>query len=625
MTHLTDALESKRLTVDGLAFAFVVLSALVACGRSPGSSNAKDAMPADGEVAEAAASDLPTVPTDGQTADGAASDLPTVPTDGQTADDAASNLPATPIDGQTVDGAGIDVSTMPADSQPADNAEADVSTVPIDSQTVDGPGSDRSTGAGPVLTMTPSALDLGKTVVGVSIGPKTFKVTNIGTTASGAVVVGLYSNSTILGASQFAYTTTCQAPLAPGESCDIVVTFKPTLSGSASAIVRASDGTVWSEDRTVVGLALSDCSIKEPCPSTTFEDTLVGQTSAAIVCTISNSSDRPRDAGALTVATVGDFAISQNNCSVFPAPGTACTFSLVFKPTAKGPQSGMLTVAGTNGCAMNQTLDGTGLGLVEIQEYEAACSPSQSPPCRIKANGPTASYDFGTVSVGDTSATQVILAVFVRAPVGTLTVTTGFGTPADFAQDAAASIAWATDAGDTVIGPCQPVQTIAAVPAKAVPYCTMLVRFAPQSTPAPAKTGIVTATGGDGTSDRAAMHGTAHGPLSISPSLVVFETAAPGTASATTTVTVCNHAPTAASNVHVTITGPNANDFVVVLDQVSNGSVNPNGACDQILSLRLDVPRTETATVLTASLAVSATVGGVDESDSTDLVGGIRP
>jgi hypothetical protein len=131
----------------------------------------------------------------------------------------------------------------------------------------------------------------------------------------------------------------------------------------------------------------------------------------------------------------------------------------------------------------------------------------------------------------------------------------------------------------------------------------------------------VIATGDDGSEHTASMLGTGVGPIAISPSPLTFGTVPVGSASAAMTLTVCNYAPTAATDAHVTLKGAAAADFVMVLDQVSNNGIHPNGACDQVLSLRLDVPKTETATSLGATLTVSATVADVIESASSALVG----
>ncbi|HJX51893.1 MAG TPA: choice-of-anchor D domain-containing protein, partial [Polyangia bacterium] len=458
-----------------------------------------------------------------------------------------------------------------------------------------------------VLGMTPLTLDFGTIGVATVSPTQTFTVTNNGGTATGALAV---TNTGVGGASQFTSTTTCQA-LAPAASCQVVVTFKPTIAGSASATFTVGDGTVVSPARTAVGTALDRPGLGIACAPSSFADTVVGLTSAAVVCTVSNSANSVQATGILTATPTGDFAIPTNNCTVSLNPGLSCTMSVVFKPTAAGARTGTITVTGTNGGAVNQNLTGTGLGVIDIQEFTG----TGTTPTLVEAGN----YDFGSVSAGSTSTTTVVLAVYIRAAVGNLTVAKAFGTPADFAQVAGAvNFTWPGTASATSVPACLALTTTAPTPNATVPYCTVQVSFTPQSKGA--KTGTVTATGAIGAATgTATVKGTAAGPISINPSQVTFAAVAQGTAGPSATLTVCNNAATQATGAQFTITGTNAADFAVTLDKVSNATIAAHACVD--LALSLDIPAAETATALSATVTVSATVGGVVESDTAALVG----
>ncbi|MGB8293826.1 MAG: choice-of-anchor D domain-containing protein, partial [Polyangia bacterium] len=216
--------------------------------------------------------------------------------------------------------------------------------------------------AGAALSLTPPTLDFGTLGVGLSSPPQTFTVTNTGGTASGVLsVVKNDSTSSVGGAAQFTYTTTCTAALALNATCQVVVTFSPTVAGNASATITVTDGTVSSTPHTIVGTALSRPGLTVSCASTTAADTVVGQTSAPITCTAGNGTNSSQATGALTASITGDFAITTNNCTASLAPGLSCTLSVVFKPTVKGARAGTVTVAGANGGAGNYNLSGTGL------------------------------------------------------------------------------------------------------------------------------------------------------------------------------------------------------------------------------------------------------------------------
>jgi len=474
---------------------------------------------------------------------------------------------------------------------------------------IGGTGTIPPTGA--ALGMTPPQLDFGTIGVGTVSATQTFTVTNTGGTATGALSV---TNTGVGGASQFTFTTTCQAALAAAATCQVVVTFKPTIAGSASATFTVTDGTVSSPARTVVGTALDRPGVGIACaPSPAFPDTVVGQTSTPVVCTVTNDAASKQGTGAITATPTGDFAVPTNNCTASLDPGLSCTLSVVFKPTAAGARTGTLTVTGANGGAVNQNLTGTGLGIIDIQEFTMPAAGFV--PTSVDAGN----YDFGSVSAGAASATTVVLAVYIRAAVGNLSVAEAFGTPADFALVAGAvDLTWPGTATHQSVGACVATTTTAPTASATVPYCTLKVSFTPQTKGA--KTGTVTATGADGTTKgTATVKGTAAGPISINPSQVTFSAVAPGTAGPPTILQVCNNAATQATAAQFAITGTNAGDFAVTLDQVSNATIGAHACVN--LAVSLDIPAAETATAPSATLTVSATVAGATESDTTALVG----
>jgi hypothetical protein len=110
----------------------------------------------------------------------------------------------------------------------------------------------------PFLAISPPALDFGTTTVGVSIGPSVFTVTNVNACPTDSLVVlKLDSVSSRGGASQFAYTTTCLEKLSPNETCQVAVTYVPTLEGSFEASILVTDGVAESPLGRVLGIARS--------------------------------------------------------------------------------------------------------------------------------------------------------------------------------------------------------------------------------------------------------------------------------------------------------------------------------------------------------------------------------
>ncbi|MBN2575163.1 MAG: choice-of-anchor D domain-containing protein [Deltaproteobacteria bacterium] len=487
-------------------------------------------------------------------------------------------------------------------------------------------------GAG-ALTVDPPTLDFGTTGVGVPVGPKVFTVTNTGGTATGAlVVVKDDSTSSVGGASQFTVTTTCQAPLAPLQTCQISVTFAPTIERSASATITVTDGTISSAPRTVVGIALQRPDLTITCPQG-FEPTVVGQTSAAVVCTVNLDSRSAQESGALTVTVTGDFDIpaASNKCTASLQPGLSCTLSLTFVPTVKGKREGVITVTSANKGADNQDLVGIGLGVIEIVELAGTfdADGNKTGPNTEKVVDPQP-YDFGQVSVGAVSKTYITLAVYVRAAVGNINLTEAFGTPAAFTlvDDGTMYNFFSpvpTDTGYPVPGgvmvmnvpPCSNSLVLPATPTKLAPTCYKIVHYTPQARTA--ENGTITVTGAGGQSDSATVTGTGTGPLTIRPSPVNFGNVGVGQSGNPITLTITNNGGRNITNMAFTKTGANADQFVVVSDGVTGQTIGANGG---ILTLQVKFLPTAVAAA-TATITVSGTIenSSAIESQSVTLNG----
>src|SRR5439155_14993623 len=91
--------------------------------------------------------------------------------------------------------------------------------------------------SGPVVALSHASLNFGTVAIGATSGTKTVTLTNVGTTTltiSGIAITGA-------NAGDFAQTHTCGSSLAAGASCAISVTFKPTASGTRTAVLSVSD------------------------------------------------------------------------------------------------------------------------------------------------------------------------------------------------------------------------------------------------------------------------------------------------------------------------------------------------------------------------------------------------
>jgi trimeric autotransporter adhesin len=193
---------------------------------------------------------------------------------------------------------------------------------------------------------------------------------------SAARVLTLQNNETvpltiaaISTSGDFAQTSTC--PLSPSTlaaklTCNISVTFTPTVLGSRTGSLTVSDDAANSpQTAQLSGTGIIPASLSNS--SITFASQSVNGTSAAKSVTLLNNQTVP-----LTIAgisTSGDFA-QTSTCPLSPntlAAKLSCSVSVTFTPTAIGSRTGTLTV---NDDAPNspQTaqLSGTGTAPVTV-------------------------------------------------------------------------------------------------------------------------------------------------------------------------------------------------------------------------------------------------------------------
>jgi hypothetical protein len=494
-----------------------------------------------------------------------------------------------------------------------------------------------------VLSMSPATLDFGTIGVGMTVGPKTFTVTNSGGTATGLLsVVKLDSSSSVGAASGFTYTSTCAPSLAPLGTCTVSVTFAPTIDGPASGLIRVSDGiaTTLPDVGTVIGIALphplltlTNCDKAVHSTRTgaleTFADLGVGKTSPLLVCTLKNEGVSEQETGAIKIATTGDFAVpaASNNCTASLAAGLSCTFGLTFGPTASGQRDGTVVVSTDNRGAVNALLGAVGLAVLEVVElapcgtaHTAACFDPNNPatiPANVVNPEP---YDFGQVTVGTTSANALTLAVFVRAAVGNLNITTDFVAIPDrfrIAPDAATYLPVVVPGvKDCSFYEGNPMPTTFS---DQTPLCYLAVLFTP--TARVVQNGTVTVTGANSQTDKATMKGTGSGPLTIAPSPAIFTNVAKGTASDVLTLSVRNSGSVVIGPMTLTKAGTNADQFTVVEDNVT-GAIVPVGVPFGVKTFGLRFFPTAVGTANATVTVSGALAGGAGiETTTVNLIG----
>ena len=345
------------------------------------------------------------------------------------------------------------------------------------------------TGTSPMVTLTPTSLDLGSTAIGSTSAPQSVTLQNSGT--SPLTIAG------ILASGGFASTSDCPAApatLASGASCMIAVTFTPIAEGLRSGTVTVTDDAPGSPHV----VTLSGTGTLPPAASVTpssldFAGVRVGQTSAAQVVSVTNSGG-----GTLIVtgvAATGAFQAA-NGCTAGLTAGASCSVSVSFVPAAVGAAAGTLTLTTDANGPFSVALTGTGTAPV------ASLTP--------------ASLAFGSIVVGSTSASKT--ATLSNTGTGPLSIAS-VATTGDYSV-----------AGSTC--PISPATLAAGA------SCTVDVRFAPTATGS--RPGTLRITDDAAGSPRTVTLGGTGAVLGVAPTSLAFGSVALQKPSAAKTVTISN-------------------------------------------------------------------------------------
>jgi hypothetical protein len=208
-------------------------------------------------------------------------------------------------------------------------------------------------GGGPAVTLVPTALTFGNTVVGVTTSAKSVTLTNTGTAT--------LNISSIATSGDFAQTTSpkpCGSTLAAGKNCVIKVTFTPTQVGLRTGNLTITDNAANSPQTVPLsGTGVLPATLAPA--SATFPAQKVGTTSTAKVFTLTNKQSVTLNS--IVISTTGDFSVSTTTCTTSLAAKTNCKISVTFTPTATGTRTGLLSVADSaNNSPQTSSLTGTG-------------------------------------------------------------------------------------------------------------------------------------------------------------------------------------------------------------------------------------------------------------------------
>jgi hypothetical protein len=266
----------------------------------------------------------------------------------------------------------------------------------------------------------------------------------------------------------------------------------------------------------------------------------------------------------LQIVTKGDFVETDDCTGATIAAGGACTIQVSFGPTATGTRSGTLTIDGNlpGGQAGPFALSGTGLSAPQI------------------VLSPSGTLNFGDVTVGQTSASQLVEVANTGQSTATLD---SFNAVAPFALGA--NTCGATLAGQT--------------------GCTVALTYTP--TARGQQTGTFTVTDSSGTQTLTLLGtGEAAASLSFSPQSLTFAATKIGQSSAIQTLTVTN-----SGDLSATVTGVSASgDFTVASNCAESVAGNSSCTLNVVFMPTQAGARTGTATLTTGFQTLTAQLSG---------------
>jgi hypothetical protein len=195
-------------------------------------------------------------------------------------------------------------------------------------------------------------------------------------------------------------------PLAPGDSCEIQVSFRPTGAGHRSGLMTVTSSVPAAQSVSLTGEGQLASLIVSPA-SLAFPSTLVGQSSSTEGVALTN--DGIGDVELLNVGATGDFALDASAADRCQAgsvltPGASCSLSASFAPTQPGTRTGSLVV------------DARGVGDTAVVTRAVSLSGDGVPPPVVSlalTDGLASEFgpDDGTITLTRTGSTSAHLSV----------------------------------------------------------------------------------------------------------------------------------------------------------------------------------------------------------------------
>jgi hypothetical protein len=271
----------------------------------------------------------------------------------------------------------------------------------------------------PALGVAPASVNLGTVVVGDSSAAFTVRVTNTGQVALTGLafaVAGVGSTPAV----DFALSDPTDRPpcvitipeqtLNPGQSCNVQITFSPSLVGAENASLTISGANAIPPTATVslAGVGAAPIQLETSVAELDFPPTPVGLSTAAQTFTISNVGRQAASGLALTVTGPYSVIAGATTCTARVGAGSSCIVGVSFNPSASGDQPGTLTATVTNlGVPpLTVALDGSGIAVGGIQ-----LNPTQMTFGSVQVNTISSAQTLKITNSGQAALSGLILGV----------------------------------------------------------------------------------------------------------------------------------------------------------------------------------------------------------------------
>src|SRR5471032_128452 len=321
--------------------------------------------------------------------------------------------------------------------------------------------------------------------------------------------------------------------------------------------------------------------------SLTFSSTNIGQTSAALTATLTNTGSATLNVGTITLAgaAAGDFVLSGGGCNPGGtlAPGAGCSVGAAFRPTAAGVRTATINVThNATGGISTVSLSGTG-------------NATPQPTVALSASG----INFGALLAGTPSAAQ------------TLNVSNSGQAPLTFSAIGVGG----TNAGIFTLGGSCAVVTPVAPGAS----CSVTVLATPTAAGA-FSASLTLASNASNGSAVVGLSGSAAAPapaLAATPSIIVFGSQTIATAAAMQNVTLANSGNVALDLTSITVSGAAS---VTLGANNCGANLAPGASCVVPVLFAPTVAGSVSATLSVASNAAPLQVN-ISGSGTTQAVG----